>query len=154
MTILRLRHFEKARDAAGCRQTAQMWEKLKRTDTDSLYNSTRMRAVTAAVFRTADKCPDGGKQADAEARTAVALAKPMSVRVDLAAVSPSAIEEIKQLVGDYPGPAEVWIEIVAATGMRRLRLGEAYRMQNTPSVRAELESIFASAPPVAQALAG
>jgi DNA polymerase III subunit alpha len=97
---------------------------------------------------------DARKQADADARTAVSLAKPMSVRVDLAGVSPSAIEEIKQLVGDYPGPAEVWIEIAAAAGMRRLRLGEAYRVQNTPSVRAELESIFASAPPVAQALAG
>ncbi len=94
------------------------------------------------------------KQADVEARTAVSLAKPMSVRVDLAGVSSSAIEEVKQLVGDYPGPAEVWIEITAATGTRRLRLGEAYRVQNTPSVRAELESIFASAPPVAQALAG
>ncbi len=78
----------------------------------------------------------------------------MSVRVELAGVSPSAIEEVKQLVGDYPGPAEVWIEIAAAAGMRRLRLGEAYRVQNTPSVRAELESIFASVHPVAQALAG
>jgi len=97
---------------------------------------------------------DARKQADADARTAVSLARPMSVRVDLAGVSPSAIEEVKQLVGDYPGPAEVWIEIAAAAGMRRLRLGETYRVQNTPSVRAELESIFASAPPVAQALAG
>ncbi len=97
---------------------------------------------------------DARKQADAEARTAVSLAKPMSVRVDLASVSPSAIEEVKQLVGDYPGPAEVWIEIAATTGMRRLRLGEAYRVQNTPSVRAELENIFTSAPAVAEALAG
>jgi hypothetical protein len=38
--------------------------------------------------------------------------------------------------------------------MRRLRLGEAYRVQNTPSVRAELESIFTSTPAVAEALAG
>src|SRR5262249_25148929 len=48
--VLRLRHFEKAKDAAGCRRTAEMWEDLKRTDADSLYNAACMRAVTAAVL--------------------------------------------------------------------------------------------------------
>src|SRR5207248_9366403 len=43
---LRLRHYEKANDAAGCRQTAEMWEKLKRTDAGSLYDAARRRAVT------------------------------------------------------------------------------------------------------------
>jgi hypothetical protein len=36
---LRLRHFEKTKDAAGCLQTVAMWENLKRTDLDSLYKS-------------------------------------------------------------------------------------------------------------------
>jgi hypothetical protein len=72
---LRLRHFEKTRDAPACRQTAEMWESLKRTDADSLYNAARMRAVTAAVFRTADRSPTGGKQADAEADRALAWLK-------------------------------------------------------------------------------
>jgi DNA polymerase III subunit alpha len=99
---------------------------------------------------------DARKRADVDARTAVSLARPMSVRVDLAGVSPGAIEEVKQLVADYPGPAEMWIEIATEAGMRRLRLGEAYRVQNTPTVRAELESIFTSAAPLlaAEALAG
>jgi hypothetical protein len=78
----------------------------------------------------------------------------MSVRVDLACVSPSAIEEVKQLAADYPGPAEMWIEIATGAGTRRLRLGEGYRVQNTPTVRAELESIFTPTPAVAEALAG
>jgi serine/threonine protein kinase len=64
---VRLRHFEKAKDAAGCRQTAEMWEKLQRTDADSLYNAACFRAVTAAVLRAADKAPAGARQADAEA---------------------------------------------------------------------------------------
>jgi serine/threonine protein kinase/tetratricopeptide (TPR) repeat protein len=51
---LRLRHFAKRKDSAGCRQTAVMWENLKRTDPDSLYNAACMRAVTAAVLREAD----------------------------------------------------------------------------------------------------
>jgi len=72
---LRLRHFEKARDAAGCRQTAAMWESLKRTDADSLYKAACMRAVTAAVLRAADTSPAGGKQSDAEADRALAWLK-------------------------------------------------------------------------------
>jgi DNA polymerase III subunit alpha len=110
---------------------------------------------TADVFAPSEQeIEDARKQADADARTAVSLAKPMSVRVDLANVSPSAIEEVKQLVVDYPGPAEMWIELITGAGTRRLRLGEAYRVQNTPTVRAELESILTSTPAVAQALAG
>jgi DNA polymerase-3 subunit alpha len=110
---------------------------------------------TVEVFAPSEQeIEDARKQADTDARTAVSLAKPMSVRVDLAGVSPSAIEEVKQLAADYPGPAEMWIEIATATGMRRLRLGEAYRVQNTPTVRAELENIFTSTLAVAEALAG
>src|SRR5262249_21169113 len=72
---LRLRHFEKTKDAAACRQTAEMWERLNRTDAGSLYEAACMRAVTAAVFRAADKSPAGARQADAEADRAVAWLK-------------------------------------------------------------------------------
>jgi serine/threonine protein kinase len=72
---LRLRHFERTGDSTGCRQTADMWEALKRADSDSLYNAARMRAVTAAVLRAADESPEGGKQADAEADRAMAALK-------------------------------------------------------------------------------
>jgi tetratricopeptide (TPR) repeat protein len=65
---LRLRHFEKARDPAGCQQTAAMWEKLNRTDADSLYTAACMRAVSAAALT-------GVKQADAEAEQAMAWLK-------------------------------------------------------------------------------
>jgi serine/threonine protein kinase/tetratricopeptide (TPR) repeat protein len=69
---LRLRHYEKARNAEGCRQTAEMWENLKRTDGNSLYNAACLRAVTAAVIRVADMSPAGGKQSDDEADRAMA----------------------------------------------------------------------------------
>jgi hypothetical protein len=46
---LRLRHFGKAKDAAGCRQTAEMWEKLNRTDAASLYTAACMWAVAAGI---------------------------------------------------------------------------------------------------------
>jgi tetratricopeptide (TPR) repeat protein len=51
MTELRVRHFEKMKDAAGCRQTAEMWEELNRTDAASLYNAACWRAVTVAVVK-------------------------------------------------------------------------------------------------------
>jgi hypothetical protein len=66
--IQRLRHFEKTKDPAGCRQTAEMWEKLNRTDAGSLYNAACNRAVTAEVLT-------GTKQADAEAEQAMAWLK-------------------------------------------------------------------------------
>jgi tetratricopeptide (TPR) repeat protein len=50
---VRLRHFAKMKDAVGCWQTAEMWEKLNRTDATSLYGAACMRAVTAAVIRSA-----------------------------------------------------------------------------------------------------
>jgi serine/threonine protein kinase/tetratricopeptide (TPR) repeat protein len=69
---VRLRHFAKAGDASRCRQTAEMWERLKRTDADSLYRAACMRAVTAGVLRGAEKSCAGGEQADAEADRAMA----------------------------------------------------------------------------------
>jgi eukaryotic-like serine/threonine-protein kinase len=47
---LRLRHFQKANDPAGCRATAEMWEKLNRTDGPGLYDAACYRAVAAAVY--------------------------------------------------------------------------------------------------------
>jgi tetratricopeptide (TPR) repeat protein len=67
---LRLLHFARRKDADGCRQTAEMWENLKRRDVASLYNAARLRAVTAAVLRAT-----GGAQFDAEADRAVAWLK-------------------------------------------------------------------------------
>ena len=46
---LRLRHFQKTGDPAGCRATAEMWDKLNRTDAVSLYDAACWRAVTASV---------------------------------------------------------------------------------------------------------
>jgi tetratricopeptide (TPR) repeat protein len=69
---LRLRHFEKAKDVAACRATAEMWEKLRRRDANSLYNAARFRAVTAKVLRATDPSPDAATQADAEADRAMA----------------------------------------------------------------------------------
>jgi tetratricopeptide (TPR) repeat protein len=68
---LRLRHFEKAQDAAGCRTTADMWEKLNRADSDSLFTAACMRAVTATVVRANERSAAVAKLADTEADRAM-----------------------------------------------------------------------------------
>jgi len=72
---LRLRHFEKKKDAAGCRATAELWENLERMDADSLYQAACFRAVTAAVTRATDKSQAAASQADAEVERALAWLK-------------------------------------------------------------------------------
>ncbi len=112
-------------------------------------------AQTVEVFAPSEQeIEQARRQADADARTAVALSRPVRMRIEIGSVSPSAIEDVNQVVADYPGPAEVWIEIATPAGVRRLRLGEAYRVQNTPTVRAELEQALISAPAAAAAVAG
>jgi DNA polymerase-3 subunit alpha len=88
-------------------------------------------------------------QAASAAKTATALAEPVHMRVDAASLSASAIENVKQLVEDYPGPAEVVLDIDTPAGVRRLRLGEAYRVNHTPTLRAELEQALAPVAPAA-----
>jgi DNA polymerase-3 subunit alpha len=90
-------------------------------------------------------------QADAAARTATALAQPVHLRVAAADLSRGALDDLKQAIEDFPGPAEVVVDIDTTAGTRRVRLGEEYRVQHTPTLRAELEHALA---PVASAATG
>ena len=61
---LRLWHFQKVADPAGCRATAEMWEKLNRTDADSMYNAACFRAVAAGLYAKQNQPAEA--QADAD----------------------------------------------------------------------------------------
>ena len=69
---LRLRHFEKARNAQECRRTAELWEKQERTDTESLYQSAVCRAVTAAMLKDVNPGSGADRLAKDEADLAMA----------------------------------------------------------------------------------
>jgi hypothetical protein len=71
-TSLRLRHFQKVGDPAGCRATAALWEKLSRPDAESLYTAACFRAVTAAV-QAKSPGPNAARLADADADKAMEL---------------------------------------------------------------------------------
>jgi DNA polymerase III subunit alpha len=95
-------------------------------------------------------------KASAAAAAASARARPVHLRVSAGDLSNRAIDGIKQAIEEFPGPAEVLIDIELEGGLqRRLRLGEAYRVENTPTLMAELESVLAPrAMAVTAALAG
>jgi hypothetical protein len=72
---LRMQHFQKAKDSAGCRQTAVMWEKINRTDAAGLSCAGSLRAVAAAAFRANDKSASVAHEADLEADRAMVWLK-------------------------------------------------------------------------------
>ena len=57
LMFLRIRHFQKIKDAAGCLASAEMWDNLERSDSDSLYDAACWRAVTATVVKLDSKTP-------------------------------------------------------------------------------------------------
>jgi hypothetical protein len=68
---LRLRQFQKSKNAAGCRTLAEKWEALNRTDALSLYDAACFRAVTAAVLQAGPKSASTGTESAAEAERAM-----------------------------------------------------------------------------------
>jgi hypothetical protein len=87
-------------------------------------------------------------KAQAVARVATAHAQPMRLRVAAEALSADAIDELRQMIEDSPGAAEVWIDLDTSAGTRRLRLGPEFRVQHTPTLRAELEQVLARSAPI------
>jgi DNA polymerase-3 subunit alpha len=82
-------------------------------------------------------------QARAQDAATVALARPLHLRIDAASIANGAIEELKAAIEDCPGSAEVLLDVQTSTGTRRLRLGAAFRVQHTATLRAELEHALA-----------
>jgi DNA polymerase-3 subunit alpha len=100
---------------------------------------------TCLVVQSAETfAPSEQEVADARAASARAAkpARPVCLRIDAAKLPASAIDELKHVIGNFPGPAEVVLEMDTTTGPRRLRLGEAYRVAPTPTLRAELEQVL------------
>jgi DNA polymerase-3 subunit alpha len=77
--------------------------------------------------------------AKASSAAKAAATQPVHLQIDAARLPASAIEDVKDIIETHRGPAEVVLEMVTSAGTRVLRLGEAYRVQHTPIVRAELE---------------
>ena len=90
-------------------------------------------------------------EAGRRAATATAIAEPIHLRVELSALGAGVLEDLRHAIEDFPGPAEVVLDVHTSTSVRKLKLGEAFRVQNTPTLRAELESVLAPLPRAATA---
>lgn len=71
--LMRLRLFQKKKDAAGYLQTATMWENLEHANrgADYFYNAACFRAVAAALMRAEKNSASATQQAGAEADRAM-----------------------------------------------------------------------------------
>jgi DNA polymerase III subunit alpha len=113
---------------------------------------------TCLVVQTAERFAPSQEEieqasAASERRGAVAtaIAEPVHLRVDASALGSGLIEDLKHAIQEYPGPAEIVLDIDTGERICRVRLGEAYRVQHTPTLRAELEQALASSAPLAEA---
>jgi DNA polymerase-3 subunit alpha len=80
------------------------------------------------------------------ARTASALAEPVELRIAASDLCESTIDELRHVIEECPGSAEVIVAIDGSDGSsRRMRLGEDYRVSHTPTLRAELENAVSRA---------
>jgi DNA polymerase III subunit alpha len=68
--------------------------------------------------------------------------RPVRVRIDAKQHAATIIDELKHVLELYPGETEVVLDINTSGGRRLLRLGEGYRVAETPSLRAELGRIL------------
>jgi hypothetical protein len=83
--------------------------------------------------------------AEASAAEAIGARAPLCLRVDAARLPAGVIADLKNLLQDFPGEAEVVLEMQTSGGARRLRLGPSYRVMPSPSLRASLDQLLGDA---------
>jgi DNA polymerase-3 subunit alpha len=81
-----------------------------------------------------------------EARAAAAVVsrapEPLMIVLDAARLPASILEELKHVFGNHTGESDVVLAVHTSSGPRTLRLGTDFRVDPTPSLRAELARIL------------
>jgi DNA polymerase III subunit alpha len=107
-------------------------------------NKTALVVQSVETFApTEEEVARANSQAKAASVARAAALEPVRLKVDAARLPASAIEDLKDIIDTHRGAAEVVLEMLTSAGTRVLRLGESYRVQHTPFVRAELEAALA-----------
>jgi DNA polymerase-3 subunit alpha len=86
-----------------------------------------------------DQAQAAAAEAELQARS------PLHLRLDAASLPATALSDLKDVLADFPGEAEVVIELRTSGGERRLRLGPAFRVARGPELLAELTARLGSA---------
>jgi DNA polymerase-3 subunit alpha len=91
--------------------------------------------------------PSDDELAAARAATEATQAarRALRVRLDAGRLPAGVIAELKHVLENFPGDAEVVLEMQTSTGARRLRLGPAYNVTPGPGLRAELHQLLGDA---------
>ncbi|MEA2390769.1 MAG: polymerase subunit alpha, partial [Solirubrobacteraceae bacterium] len=70
---------------------------------------------------------------------------PLRLSLDAGALPAGVVEELKSVLETFPGESDVVLEMTTPAGPRRLRLGPAYRVAPSASLRAELDELLGAA---------
>jgi DNA polymerase-3 subunit alpha len=70
---------------------------------------------------------------------------PLRVAIDSSAFGASLIEELKVILGHFPGESEVLLVMKTREGTRELRFGRDYRVRRSAGLDAELDALFDAA---------
>src|SRR3954451_23073858 len=84
-------------------------------------------------------------EVDAARAAAAIVAKgpePLTIVLDAARLPASILDELKHVFGNHTGEADVVLDVRTSAGPRTLRLGSEFRVDPTPSLRAELARIL------------
>jgi DNA polymerase-3 subunit alpha len=102
---------------------------------------------TCVVVSSVDRFePSEQEMLDAqEEATRVVVPESLQIRLDAAAVQADVIDDLRELLNNFPGEAEVVVELSSAAGARRLRLGSDFRVQRTAGLYSELSQLLGSA---------
>ena len=93
---------------------------------------------------------EGYDPTDAEIEKAKAAAikaaeppPPLKLRLEAERLAATVLDDLKRLFEDYPGESDVVLDIVTANGMRRLKLGEGFRVAaRNAALKAELDRLI------------
>jgi DNA polymerase-3 subunit alpha len=98
---------------------------------------------TVELFEPTEEEVEEGRRAAATRRIGP---PPLLLRLDAAQLPARVIEDLKDLLGSFPGESEVLLELrMTQSEPRTLRLGKEFRVQPTPTLRAELEQVLGPA---------
>jgi hypothetical protein len=76
------------------------------------------------------------------AATGMTSGEPVVIKVDAGRCDEHLIADLKALLEHFPGQSEVQLEMITATGPRRLRFGNGYRVSVSGHLRAELDELL------------
>ena len=102
------------------------------------------RGETKLVVQEAQRFePDAAEIANAPKKVTTLPSGPLQLSVDVDRLSrPGLMDELKSLLVDHKGEADVHLVMQTSEGPRKLRIGEEYRVQVSPNLRYEINQLL------------